>query len=284
MSTITDRKESTIQVRSTGRRFARMTARALGEEFTPALTEGRHLPDFEHAQELAVATLEMRWQQLSAADETAIEAAERRSELVVERNAATSRLYREVGHLRMVLEGIFGAAPAARLIGLPGATSQDPVKLLRQADRAVARLRDLSRALPPSRRQRSAADRERWAAPVASASRLLHHLVTGVTRAAKELDAARLERRQALEDFNGSFVRLAGLMAAVYRAAERDDLADAIRPSKQYPGLTDRLAKRRLAKRSAKRRDSRPPVSVRLLSFPRLRPILRLFDSRRRSS
>ncbi len=287
MSTITDRQKSTFQIRAANRAYAGPTAATLADLLTPVLAAGERLPDLELLQDLFVRLLEHSWYHLSAAAEVCLEVVERQGELIAERDAAVSRLYREVVDLRRTLKGTIGVQPTALLIGFRGKTSQDPVVLLRQADRATARLRDLDRPLPASRRRPAAggaSDRARWAAPVAAAAKGLRSLVTAVDKTAKQLDAARLERRQALEHFNRSFVAVADWLVATYRVIGRDDRAKAVKPSRRYPGQTDRDAKRRPGKRPARPADTRPEDTERPLAFPHLRPLFHLFGSRRQSS
>ncbi len=284
MSTLIDRQKSMLQLRATHRRHTRSTAGALGDLLTPLLEPGEDLPDLELLQGLFLRLLELAWNRFSTADDALRDTLDRHSELVTERDVATAHLYREVVDLRRMLRGIFGTDPAAHLIGLRGTTSQDPVVLLRQADRATARLRDPGRPSPPSPRQPPVTDpalaRAHWSAPVAGATGRLRLLLTAVTRAAKDLDAARLERRRALEHFNQSFIVVADWLVATYNAIGRQDRAGAVRPSRKYPGQTTRDAERRTSKRA--------PVesvdSAQTIPFPKLQPLFRLFGARRQSS
>ncbi len=283
MSTLIDRQKSMLQIRAAHRRHARPTAGALAGLLTPLLEPGEHLPDLELLQDLFLRLLEHAWHRFSTADDALRETLDRYAELIAERDAAATRLYREVVDLRRMLRGMFGTEPAAVFIGLRGTTSQDPVVLLRQADRVTARLRDPERPTPPSPRQPlttgRATDRAHWSAPVAGAAGDLRPLIATVTRAAKDLDAARLERRCALDHFNQSFIAVADWLAANYNVIGRQDRAAAVRPSRKYPGQTTRDAERRPRKRAG----AEPVDSAELLPFRRLQPILRLFGVRRQS-
>ncbi len=282
MSTLIDRQKSMLQIRAAHRRHARSTAGALAGLLAPLLESGEELPDLELLQDLFLRLLELAWSRFSSADDVLRDALDRHAELIAGRDAAASSLYREVVDLRRMLRGMFGTEPAAAFIGLRGATSQDPVVLLRQADRATVRLRDPDRLTPSSPRRPpvTATARAHWAAPVAGAAGHLRPLLRAVTRATKDLDAARLERRRALEHFNQSFVAVVEWLAATYNAIGRQDRAAAVRPSRKYPGQTARAAERRPRKRAA----AEPAESPRPLPFPRLQPILRLFGARRQSS
>lgn len=274
MDPVADRHKSVSEVLCSVRRFERSTARLLGELLAPELEDGRPLPDFVYLQRLLAAALDRCWRRLLDADEACHDARAHRRGLIDERDEGVRELYREVVDLRILLRGRFGAEPSKRFIGVRGATSRDPVVLLRQGDRAVARLRALDRPLPPSRFRLSAALRARWARPLAAAAAVLRALVDRVVTAAKRVDAARLHRRRALEDFNGAFVLIAGWFEATYRLTGRDDRADGVRPSRQYPGLTFEQGK-------ARRRRVKSKAAV--VRFPRLEPVLRLFGSREKS-
>ncbi len=284
MSTITDRQKSMLQLRAAHHRNARPTGGAFADLLTPLLAAGEQLPDLELMQNLLLRLLEQAWQRLSTTDEACRELLERQGSSVVERDVATSRLYREVVDLRRMLTGMLDRESTAWLLGLRGNTAQDPVVLLRQAGRATGRLYDPDRPMPPSPRPSPvcdrATDRARWAKPVAGAAEHLQRLVDAVARTAKEIDAARLERRQALEDFNQTFIAAASWLVATYHLVGHDHRAAAVRPSRQYPGRTARDVRQKTRKRTA----SSPEKTAKPLPFPKLRPILRFLGGRRQSS
>ncbi len=277
MDPVTERQIACQSVLSSSRRLAASTARAVADVLTPELEEGRPLPDLVYQQKLWASVLDRRWQTLSAADEACHDARADRHSLVGERDADISLLYRELVDLRTLLRGRFGLEPGRLFIGLRGATSRDPVVILRQADRAVARLRDSTRELPASKIPVQPTARIRWATPVADAAKALHGSVARAGLAVKKLDAARLNRRRALKDFNTVFVQVAGWFEAQYRAIGRDDLAEKVRPSRRHPGLTYHQVKRTaatVAKRQAGAETR--SVATRLIA-----PLRQIFDRRR---
>ena len=276
MDPVIDRQRSVADVLSTHRRFARSTARALDRLVAPVLEPGRPAPDFVHLQQLLADSLDLRWHHLSDADEACCDAQAEHRAVIDARGGELALLYREVVDLRTLARGRFGAAPSQSFLGLRGDTSRDPRVLLRQAERAVARLRDADRTPPPSKLPASPALRRRWAAPVADAARALRATVDRVTTAAKVVDAARLERRRALADFNDAFVLIAGLFEAIYRLVGRPDLAAGVRPSRRHPGKTYLQVKRAAGKVSRKAARARSTVADRLIA-----PIRRIFDYRR---
>ena len=278
MDPVTDRKQAVDEVLSVHRRFARPTARALAQLLTPELEDGRSLPDLLHLQQLAARALERRWHRLHSADEARHDALAYRHAVIARRDEQVSLLYREIVDLRSVLRGRFGAARSRNFIGLRGHTSRDPMAILTQADRAVSRLRDPGRPLPHSRLPVSDAARERWAVPVAETADAMRVIARHVVTAIKNADLARRERKLALAEFNRVFVLLAGWFESLYRLAGRDDWAELVRPSKQYPGLTWKQGK------SRHRRPAKAQSGSKLARFPRLEPVLRIFGSRARSS
>ncbi len=276
MDPVTDRQQSVAEVLSTHHRFARSTAHALADLVAPVLEPGKPAPDFLYLQQLLADSLGLRWRCLSEAEEACHDAQVERRALITERDSEVALLYREVVDLRTILRGRFGSVPSKNFIGLRGDTSRDPLVILRQADRAVTRLRDAGRTPPPSKLPPSPAIRRRWATPVAEATDALRATVARVTTAAKIIDATRLERRRALAGFNDAFVLIAGLFEAIYRLVGRPDLAEGVRPSRRHPGKTYLQVKRAAKPVSGKKPQARSGVAVRLLA-----PIRRIFDHRR---
>ncbi len=182
------------------------------------------------------------------------------------RDASLRKVYRELGDLRNLLKGWLGREPSRVFLGLRSDSSRDPVVLLRQADRAVARLRD--RAKKPRGVGLCEAERQRWAAPLAEKAETLRRRDHRVRTSAKTLDAARMDRRRALADFNQIFTGVAEWFERTYRLINRDDLADVVQPSKQYPGRTAAEMKERL--------HAGADVAGRLLSFDPLRGVARI--------
>ncbi len=275
MDPVTDRQKSVTDVLATHRRFARASARALEDLVAPVLDPGKPAPDFVYLQQLLADSLDLRWRHLSEADDACCDAQAERRALITVRDGEVALLYREVVDLRTILRGRFGAAPSKNFIGLRGDTSRDPLVILRQAERAIARLRDAGRTPPPSKLPSSLTTRRRWALPVAEAAGVLRATVARVTTAVKVADAALLERRRALAGFNDAFVLIAGLFEAVYRLVGRPDLAQEVRPSRRHPGKTY-LQVKRAKPCSKKKSKARSGVVVRLIA-----PIRRIFDHRR---
>ncbi len=277
MDPVTDRQQSVAEVLSTHRRFSRSTARALENLVAPVLEPGKPVPDFVYLQQLLADRLDLHWRRLSEADDASSDAQTERRALIEARDGEVALLYREVVDLRTILRGRFGVAPSKNFIGLRGDTSRDPRVLLRQADRAVARLRDAGHTPPPSKLPCSLADRQRWAAPVADAARSLRTTVDRVATASKIIDATRLDRRRALASFNDAFVLIAGLFEAAYRLIGRPDLAEGVRPSRRHPGKTYLQEKRGSRPASPKKKPKpRSTVAIRLVA-----PIRRFFGQRR---
>ncbi len=261
MKTITDRHRSIVHIRGVNHRCSRPVAKALGDLLTPKLRAGEHLPDLELVQDLVVRALDDGWGRLSSADELWIDARDHQAELIARRSTATATLYREMGRLRALLKGLFGADLASRWIGFSGETSRDPVVLLRQTDRTLARLRNKTPLLPWDTEPPSTADRKRGLAAVASAVEILRPLVPQALEAVKLTDAARLGRKRALKDFNACFVEMAGWLAATYRMIGRDDLATEVLPSGWRKGQTHKVAKQRRPTETATERETNTRVS-----------------------
>ncbi len=233
---VSDREKSTARVVGTARRFARSTARELRKLLAPELQEGEEMPDLVALQELMASALERHMRRLVTAHDVLSELERQDAELRARRNLAVSLLYHEVGGVRNLVAGRLAPEIARVFLPLEGETSREPLVLLRQADRTVELLRDFTHR--PQTAAFSDAERERHAAPLAEKANVLRRRDAQARRSAKSLDLARLDRRRALEEFNRVFIRIAGWLEHTYRAIDRDDLADAVRPSRQYPGRT----------------------------------------------
>ncbi len=245
MKSVIDREKSVTAVVTASQRWAPSTAAALADLLRPELADGETLPDLELLQRLFGRALARRWERLQASDQAHLSARARLRLLLAERGAALRALYRRVADLRTLMRGVFGAEQARRLLGLAGKTSRDPLVLLRQAARALARLLDAP--LPAAGFEPTGHDRTRWASPVEAAARDLEASRAAASLAGKRLEAAKAERRRALEDFNAVFVEVAAWLAGTYRAAGRADRAAAVRPCRRRPGLLLGDGRRRAA-------------------------------------
>ncbi len=242
---VSDRETSTTRVVGTARRYARSTARELGKLLAPELAGGEKMPDLVALQELMARALEGRLRRLVTAADVLTVLERQDAVLRVKRDVAVGVLNGEVGSLRNLVDGRLSPAVARLFLPLKIETSREPLTLLRQADLAVGQLRDCTRH--PQTAGFCDAERERHAAPVAEKADVLRRRDHEARGSAKGLDVARRDRRQALEEFNDVFVRVATWFEYTYRAIDRDDLADAVRPSKQYPGRTLAEIKERAA-------------------------------------
>lgn len=234
MKSIIDRNHSALTVATASYTWAPSTAAALAEFLRPELAEGETLPDLELVQVLFGRALTRRWGRLEATGEAHVSTVARYRLAVAERTAATRALYHAVVDLRTLMRGIFGAAPARRLLGLKGRTSLDPVVLLKQAERAQDQLRD---PLPRAAFEPSESDQARWSAPVKTLASTLEAARARASLAGKELEASAADSRRALGDFNAAFTRVAGWLTGTYRAAGRGDRAETVRPSGRRRGL-----------------------------------------------
>ncbi len=270
---VTERKKSTARVVRVARRFAASTARELRKLLAPELAKGEEMPDLVFLQELMAEALQRCLRRLMRADVALADLEREDAKLRRQRDASLRVLHRQLGDLRTLVTGRLGREPSRTFLGLKGESSRDPIVLLRQADRAVERLRDFEKK--PRGAGFSDAERERRAAPLAEQADVLRQVDRQVGCAAKDLDAARLDRRRALADFNQVFIRIAFWFEQTYRAIGRDDLADKVRPSKQYPGRTAAEMKERSRPAAAE-----PEPAARLLSFDPLRHVARALGFR----
>ena len=280
-SVVSDRETSTATVVGTARRFADYTARELGKLLAPELADGEEMPDLIAIQELMASALERRLRLLITAADVLTQLEHQDTALRAWRDNAVDFLYREVGGVRKLVAGRLAPEIARTFLPLKGETSREPATLLRQADRVVDLLRNVAHS--PQTANFSHAERVRYAAPVAEKADVLRRRDDQARRSAKGLDLARLDRRRALKDFNQVFIRVAGWFEHTYRAIDRDDLAEDVRPSKQYPGRTLAEVRKRAAAvkaEAAVEAAAEPEPAPPALPFDPLRHIARALGFR----
>jgi hypothetical protein len=218
--TVRHREVSARELVAASKRLRHLAAGELTGLLEPALAPGETMPDLALVQELCGRVVEMRRQKLRDADEAHNAKVTEHRRLIAKRDDALADLYRELGDLRTVFRGTFGAEQANLFLCIAGETSRDPEALPRQADRAIRRLRDHSRALPPAKYPPSDAARASWGELLAAKTAASRKAHSRASLAAKELDSAAAARQRALDDFNDVFARLAGWLVFVRRIRE----------------------------------------------------------------
>lgn len=270
--TVRDRHQSTLELTAASQRWRRRTAAELVELLAPALAPGETMPDLALVQELCGRVVEMRWHTLQDADDAHVRKTTEHRRRTAERDLALAGLYRELGDLRTVFRGYFGAEEANLFLCLSGETSRDPVVLPRQADRAVERLRDRSRALPPAKYPPTDEVRAAWAKTLARKTEALRTVQSQATRAAKKLEAAAAARQRALDEFNDVFARVAGWLEGTYRAAGLDGFADAVHPSGRRKGRLAAEVRRGSRRKTAVVPEQPERPTLRLVADPESLP------------
>lgn len=256
---ILDREKSAAIIEAATTAFAVHVADGLRSLLEPELAAGETLPDLEHLQILLGRALMRRRRALVASQEELLTAQEAASTGRAARDAASRQLYGKLTDLRAALSATYGAEPVSTWLGLRGDTARDPLALLRQADRARARLRDPHRSPPPPRVPLLAAAPEAWAAHLDAEAEALRQALEEVGEHTKKVDDALCEKARTLATFDDAFVHIAANLEALYRLAGKPGLARGVRPSRRRPGRTLREVKQR---RPRPRRKA-PPVAPR---------------------
>ncbi len=236
MRAVLDRKKSAATIVAASERWAAATARVLEKLLRPELAEGETMPDLKLLQRLLGRALARRWKRLEAADQARERAVERRRRRRGEQLAARAKLYRRMVDLRRLLGGVFGGEACRRVLGIAGETSRDETVLLRQARHATACLADDGRGLPPAPFVPTADDLARWRGPIEAAAESLQAVSGLAADGGKDLEAAGVDLRRAIADYDSVFLRVAGLLGAAYSGAGRDQRAGAVRPSRRRLG------------------------------------------------
>ncbi|AKF06630.1 hypothetical protein [Sandaracinus amylolyticus] len=208
---------------------------AITATLSPYLERGERMPDVGFLLELVGRRVAALAGDLTAADRTherelADDAAPR-----TRRDEAAATVRRIVIALRATVEGNYGDA-GLQALGLWDPPSSDAHQLRLQGESLVEALLRADVVLPAPESDAIALDRRRLAARLREPLDALGAALADVTREEKEADATQLAKNAAMDAHDHGFPRLAGLLAALARAAGLDDLAARMRPSGRRAG------------------------------------------------
>ena len=225
---VMDRHRIAKTLVAAARTHAREVGDRLQEILAPAVGEGETLPDFETFQHQLARYLEQRIEAIVRADELHFKELDDDDEPRRRRDEATEALYDTMVAIRDQLTATFGADRGAALLGVDGRTSLDPLKLFRQASRALERLNDDSVELPPARLAGVDLDLATLAGQLQPALDELRLALATVDREQRETETTLQEKDRALDAFDVAVSSTGRILTAF------DDLAG-------FPAYSDKI-------------------------------------------
>ena len=197
--------------------------------------------------------LEHRRQHMLAADDDYQEERARQRQRRRRRDRCARRANRGLVAARRILKGLFGYPGACRYLGLSGPTEREPWALHFQLGEALWWARNHDAEVEPLH----AGAEEEAEACVASLELLheaLRQAIAGVLHGSRDVEAAMLEQRRAMADFDHTYKHVARVLEARLIEIGLPTLADAVRPGvgrrgrplkqrpkDRYPDLVERM-------------------------------------------
>ncbi|HEX2162468.1 MAG TPA: hypothetical protein VHM02_00825, partial [Thermoanaerobaculia bacterium] len=145
------------------------------------------------------------------------------------RDEAVARLSSALVEVRRLAEGLYGER-AEELLRLGGAVSQNPVVLLRQARRVVARVADAGTPRPPKRFDSASVDEAEWLERLEPEIEALEQALSRVRFGRRQMESTLRAKNEALAAYDVAFGRTARFMEALLDLSGLSSFASRLRP------------------------------------------------------
>jgi hypothetical protein len=145
------------------------------------------------------------------------------------RDAGAAELYSGLVEVRRLAEGLW-ADRAEELLRLGGPVSQNPVTLLRQARRVLARLSDPATPRPEKRFDSAAVDETEWVARLAPPADALDKALSQLRFATRQTESTLQAKNEALAAYDLQFGRLSRFLEALFDLSGLPSFASRLRP------------------------------------------------------
>ena len=238
---ILDRHRIAKTIVAAARTHAREVGERLQEVLASAVAEGETLPDFVTFQHQLARYREARIATIVEADKLQLDELDDDLEPRLRRDQAAEAVYDTLVAIRETLTGPFGAERAAKLLGIDGRTSTDPLTLFHQATLALERLTEDSLVLPPARLQGVQLDLGALAAQLQPALDELGQAVQEVDEEQREGETTIREKDLALDAFDVAVRSVGRIVKAFDELAGFPEFSARIRltlPARRRQGTT----------------------------------------------
>lgn len=235
---ITGRIRSALFVLSALREQGPEVARRVTEKVRASLEGGETPLDFLAQIRGLGQILKAAFDLMDERDKLLLAENQRRAALYRDREGVIARLRKRITGVRRIVRGHYVAPDTARL-GLEGNTARESVALLRQSELICERLvrDDLADLLGESLFE-PALDLRSYEPQIMPAVDALRDAHEAYQRAQRRTDDLLARRRQAVEEYDTSFLRVARQFEDLCHLAGEKELAAKVRPSRSRPGQT----------------------------------------------
>ncbi len=205
----------------------------------PSLGEGDEPPPFLAQIQALGLILKSALDRMVDLDRMLVDENDLRASLLKTRNDLAAKLAQRAGGLRRIIIGCYLAPEVAKL-GLIGRFSREPIMLLRQSELVCKRLQGdgleetLGKAMfdPPI-------DPRPYALQIEPDIEVVRQSVEAHNRSRRRVDQLLAEKKEAVQVYDVTFLRVTRQFEDLCRLAGKNDLADKVRPSVARPGQTE---------------------------------------------
>ena len=235
---VVDRARASTRVTTTVDANLHELAAGLAARFAPVLLPGETMPDMTFFVALAARLLTHAHAQLDEADRAHEAELSDDPAARAERDAAAAEVRETVTSLRSAVISAGGSA-AARALSIPSRLPSDVSNLERYAAGLHSALLDPTRVVVNTSRAGIVLDRRAMAATLEPELTRLQAALKNVAKEAAELGVTQTAKDKAIEANDRTFTGVANVIEGLLTLANREDLADRVRPSRRRPGTIE---------------------------------------------